>query len=290
MAHEQRHLRCLGHLTKLLAYVLLSVYWFNPLVWLAYILFCRDLETACDEAVVKNFDMDKRKAYATALLDCCSMPRLAPICPVAFGEVSIKSRIRNALTYRRPVAIAVLLSLVLCLLVGLCFLTTPLGTRMEGQDGTVLESTATLPETTVTTSTTTTTTTTTATTTAATTATTTSTTSPPVYSLYVAYEPYGTHNLIKGMRCNFYAEAGGGAKPYNYQWQRKNEDVWLDIAESERSVGTKTNELTLHTGNYSGEWDWINSAVVRCRITDSNGDVVYTREVSLTTTTFDIGF
>ena len=143
LAHEQRHLRRLDHLTKLFAYVLLAVYWFNPLVWLAYILFCRDLETACDEAVVKNYDIDKRKAYATALLDCCTMPRFASVCPVAFGEVSIKSRIKKVLSYRRPIATAVLLSVVLCMIVGICFLTTPLGTKAEEQNNISQEDTTT---------------------------------------------------------------------------------------------------------------------------------------------------
>lgn len=280
LAHEQRHLRRLDHLTKLFAYVLLAVYWFNPLVWLAYILFCRDLETACDEGVVKNYDIDRRKAYATALLDCCTMPRFASVCPVAFGEVNIKSRIKKVLTYRKPIATAVLFAVVLCIIIGVCFLTTPLGTKAEGQNEPSPEDTTTLSSATTTT--------TTSSSTTTTTTSTTTTTAPPTYSLYVAYEPYGTHNLIQGQSVSFDTEAGGGIAPYTYQWQRKNEGSWLDIAESEQARGTQTAKLTLVTGNYSGELNWINSAIVRCRITDANGDVVYTCETSLTVMNFDI--
>ena len=102
LAHERAHLRRGDHLWKPLGYALLTVYWFNPLCWLAYILFCRDMEQACDEAVIKNMTQKDKKAYSAALLQC-SMPRSAiAACPVAFGEVSVKQRIRGVLNYRRP--------------------------------------------------------------------------------------------------------------------------------------------------------------------------------------------
>ena len=125
LAHERAHLRRGDHLWKPLGYALLTVYWFNPLCWLAYILFCRDMEQACDEAVIKNMTQKDKKAYSAALLQC-SMPRSAiAACPVAFGEVSVKQRIRGVLNYRRPTLWVVAASAVLCMVLAACFLTDP---------------------------------------------------------------------------------------------------------------------------------------------------------------------
>ena len=125
LAHERAHLRRGDHLWKPLGYALLTVYWFNPLCWLAYILFCRDMEQACDEAVIKNMTQKDKKAYSAALLQC-SMPRSAiAACPVAFGEVSVKQRIRGVLNYRRPTLWMVAASAVLCMVLAACFLTDP---------------------------------------------------------------------------------------------------------------------------------------------------------------------
>ena len=125
LAHERAHLRRGDHLWKPLGYALLTVYWINPLCWLAYILFCRDMEQACDEAVIKNMTQKDKKAYSAALLQC-SMPRSAiAACPVAFGEVSVKQRIRGVLNYRRPTLWVVAASAVLCMVLAACFLTDP---------------------------------------------------------------------------------------------------------------------------------------------------------------------
>ena len=108
--HERAHLKRRDHWWKPLGFVLLAIYWFNPLLWLAYILLCRDIEDACDELVVKNMEAEDRKAYSEALLSCGKKSRKVFGCPVAFGEVSIRQRILNILSYRKP---AVWVSIVL---------------------------------------------------------------------------------------------------------------------------------------------------------------------------------
>lgn len=125
LAHEQAHLRRGDHIWKPLGYCLLSVYWFNPLCWLAYILFCRDMEQACDEAVIRDMTREDKKAYSAALLQF-SLPRSTiAACPVAFGEVGVKQRIRGILNYRKPGFWAVASSAVLCVVLAACFLTNP---------------------------------------------------------------------------------------------------------------------------------------------------------------------
>ena len=136
LAHERAHLRRGDHLWKPLGYALLTVYWFNPLCWLAYILFCRDMEQACDEAVIKNMTQKDKKAYSAALLQC-SMPRSAiAACPVAFGEVSVKQRIRGVLNYRRPTLWVVAASAVLCMVLAACFLTDPVEANQAEDEAT----------------------------------------------------------------------------------------------------------------------------------------------------------
>lgn len=131
LAHERMHLRRKDPVWKLQGYGLLCAHWFNPLCWVAYILFCRDLEQACDEAVVRNWSHQQRKEYSTALLEC-SMPRhIIAACPVAFGEVGVKQRIRAVLNYRKPKFWAVALSVVLCITLAVCLLTNPVRAEME---------------------------------------------------------------------------------------------------------------------------------------------------------------
>lgn len=125
LAHEQAHLRRGDHLWKPLGYAILCIHWFNPLCWLAYILFCRDMEQACDEAVIRNMSTGDKKAYSAALLKC-SLPRSAiAACPLAFGELSVKQRIRGVLNYRKPKFWVVAVSAVLCVVLAACFLTDP---------------------------------------------------------------------------------------------------------------------------------------------------------------------
>lgn len=125
LAHEQAHLARRDHWWKPLGFALLAVYWFNPVLWLAYTLLCRDIELACDERVIRTMDKSAVKTYSTVLL-ACSMPRKAVItCPLAFGEVGVKERVRNALYYKKPAFWVVAASVAVCVVVAVCFLTNP---------------------------------------------------------------------------------------------------------------------------------------------------------------------
>ena len=125
LSHEQAHLARRDHWWKPLGFALLAVYWFNPVLWLAYALLCRDIELACDERVIRTMDESAVKTYSTVLL-ACSMPRKAVItCPLAFGEVGVKERVRNALRYKKPAFWVVAASVAVCVVVAVCFLTNP---------------------------------------------------------------------------------------------------------------------------------------------------------------------
>ena len=125
LSHERAHLARRDHWWKPLGFALLAVYWFNPVLWLAYTLLCRDIELACDERVIRTMDESAVKTYSTVLL-ACSMPRKAAItCPLAFGEVGVKERVKNALHYKKPAFWVVAVSVVVCTVVAVCFLTNP---------------------------------------------------------------------------------------------------------------------------------------------------------------------
>ena len=125
LSHERAHLARRDHWWKPLGFALLAVYWFNPVLWLAYALLCRDIELACDERVIRTMDESAVKTYSTVLL-ACSMPRKAVItCPLAFGEVGVKERVRNALHYKKPAFWVVAASVAVCVVVAVCFLTDP---------------------------------------------------------------------------------------------------------------------------------------------------------------------
>ena len=125
LSHERAHLTRRDHWWKPLGFALLAVYWFNPVLWLAYTLLCRDIELACDERVIRTMDESAVKTYSTVLL-ACSMPRKAVItCPLAFGEVGVKERVRNALHYKKPAFWVVAASVAVCVVVAVCFLTDP---------------------------------------------------------------------------------------------------------------------------------------------------------------------
>lgn len=125
LAHEQAHLKRKDHLWKVLGYLLLAVYWFHPLVWVAFILLCRDIEVACDEKVIQNLDMGERKAYSRALLSCGQLRRMVIAYPLAFGEVGVKERVRSVLRYKRPAFWAAGAAIAVCAVVAVCFLTNP---------------------------------------------------------------------------------------------------------------------------------------------------------------------
>lgn len=125
LSHERAHLARRDHWWKPLGFALLAVYWFNPVLWLAYTLLCRDIELACDERVIRTMDESAVKTYSTVLL-ACSMPRKAVItCPLAFGEVGVKERVKNALHYKKPAFWVVAASVAVCVVVAVCFLTNP---------------------------------------------------------------------------------------------------------------------------------------------------------------------
>ena len=125
LAHEQAHLARRDHWWKPLGFALLAVYWFNPVLWLAYTLLCRDIELACDERVIRTMDESAVKTYSTVLL-ACSIPRKAVItCPLAFGEVGVKERVKNALHYKKPAFWVVAASVAVCVVMAVCFLTNP---------------------------------------------------------------------------------------------------------------------------------------------------------------------
>ena len=124
LAHERTHLRCGDCAWKLLGYLIPCVYWFDPLAWLGYVLFCRDLELACDERVVKSFDLPEKKRYAAVLLSCSVSQKQLSACPLAFGEVGVKERVKRVLD-KKPAKILVALALIVCLVIGVCFLTSP---------------------------------------------------------------------------------------------------------------------------------------------------------------------
>lgn len=129
IAHERAHLVRRDHWWKVLGYLVLALHWFNPLVWVAYILFCRDIELACDEKVVKGLDGAARADYSQALLSCAAPKRAVAACPLAFGEGNIKMRVKSALHYKKPafwVAAAAVLAVVI---VAVCFLTNPKSER-----------------------------------------------------------------------------------------------------------------------------------------------------------------
>ena len=127
LRHERAHLRRWDHVWKPLGFVLLAVYWYDPLVWVAYILFCRDMELACDERVIRDMAAEERAAYSHALLDCSQGRRWVAACPLAFGEVGVKTRVKAVLWYKKPGFWAVLAAVLVCIAVAVCFLTNPNG-------------------------------------------------------------------------------------------------------------------------------------------------------------------
>ena len=137
IAHERAHLKRLDHLVKPLAYLILAVYWFNPLLWVAYILLCRDIELACDEKVVREMDADAKKAYSMALLKCSMNQKLRLACPLAFGEVGVKERVKNVMHYKKPAFWIILLAVVAIIVTAVCFLTVPRSD--DGKDATTIE-------------------------------------------------------------------------------------------------------------------------------------------------------
>ena len=125
IAHEQAHIRRKDHLWKPLGFLLLAIHWFNPLMWLGYIFLCRDIELACDEKVIKEMDNDSKADYTQALVACSVNRRSIAACPLAFGEVDVKARVKSILHYKKPAFWIIVAAIVVCAAVAVCFLTDP---------------------------------------------------------------------------------------------------------------------------------------------------------------------
>lgn len=125
IAHEQAHLKRRDHWWKLLGFLVLAIHWFNPLVWVAYILLCRDIELACDEKVIRDLGKEESIAYSKALLSCSVSRRTLLVCPLAFGEVGVKERVKRVLNYKKPAFWVVIAGVAACAVLAVCFLTNP---------------------------------------------------------------------------------------------------------------------------------------------------------------------
>ena len=125
VAHEQAHIRRKDHWWKPLGFLLLTIHWFNPLMWLAYVLLCRDIELACDEKVIKELGNEQRADYTQALVACSVNRRMIAACPLAFGEVGVKERMKSVMNYKKPAFWIIILSVIACVIVAVCFLTNP---------------------------------------------------------------------------------------------------------------------------------------------------------------------
>lgn len=125
ISHETAHIKRGDHWWKPLGYLLLSIYWFNPLCWIAYISLCRDIEMACDEKVIRGMDNESKAAYSEALLRCSMPQRAITACPLAFGEVGVKDRVKSVFNYKKPAFWVIIAAIIACIVVAVCFLSTP---------------------------------------------------------------------------------------------------------------------------------------------------------------------
>ena len=138
LAHERAHLKRRDHWWKPLGFLLLSIHWFNPVLWLAYVLLCRDIELACDERVYRDMALPARADYSQTLLDQSRSRHALSACPLAFGEAGVKDRVRAALSYKKPAFWVVVLALIACAVAAVCFLTNPEGLKIEFTRGDIL--------------------------------------------------------------------------------------------------------------------------------------------------------
>lgn len=125
VAHERAHIARWDHVWKPLGYALLCIHWFNPLVWVSYILLCRDIELACDEKVIANLTPEQKQCYSAALLRCSVPQKIITACPLAFGEVGVKERVKGILNYKKPAFWVIIVTVILCIILAACFLTNP---------------------------------------------------------------------------------------------------------------------------------------------------------------------
>ena len=133
IAHENAHIRRKDHLWKPLGFLVLTLHWFNPLMWLGYVLLCRDIELACDEKVVKELSSEQKADYSQALLTCSVNRRMIAACPLAFGEVGVKDRVKSVLNYKKPAFWIIIVAIALSIIVAVCFLTNPATTTLNDE-------------------------------------------------------------------------------------------------------------------------------------------------------------
>lgn len=138
IAHEQTHIRRKDHWWKPLGFLLLTTHWFNPLMWLSYILLCRDIELACDEKVIRKMSNEQRADYTQALVACSVDRRLITACPLAFGEIGVKERVKSVMNYKKPAFWIVLASVIVCAVIAVCFLTNPIGFQFDVSANTIV--------------------------------------------------------------------------------------------------------------------------------------------------------
>ena len=138
IAHEQTHIRRKDHLWKPLGFLLLTIHWFNPLMWLSYILLCRDIELACDEKVIREMGNEHRADYTQTLVACSVNRRVIAACPLAFGEVGVKERVKSVMNYKKPAFWIVLASVIVCAVIAVCFLTNPIGFQFDVSANTIV--------------------------------------------------------------------------------------------------------------------------------------------------------
>ena len=138
IAHEQTHIRRKDHWWKPLGFLLLTIHWFNPLMWLSYILLCQDIELACDEKVIRKMSNEQRADYTQALVACSVDRRLITACPLAFGEIGVKERVKSVMNYKKPAFWIVLASVIVCAVIAVCFLTNPIGFQFDVSANTIV--------------------------------------------------------------------------------------------------------------------------------------------------------
>lgn len=138
VAHEQAHIHRKDHWWKPLGFLLLTIHWFNPLMWLAYVLLCRDIELACDEKVIKELGNEQRADYTQALVACSVNRRMIAACPLAFGEVGVKERVKSVMNYKKPAFWVTILAVIACVIVAVCFLTNPMGFQFDEATHTIV--------------------------------------------------------------------------------------------------------------------------------------------------------
>ena len=138
IAHEQTHIRRKDHWWKPLGFLLLTIHWFNPLMWLSYVLLCRDIELACDEKVIGKMGNAQRADYTQALVACSVDRRLIAACTLAFGEIGVKERVKSVMNYKKPAFWIVLASVIVCAVIAVCFLTNPIGFQFDVSANTIV--------------------------------------------------------------------------------------------------------------------------------------------------------